>query len=198
MPISPKGVAAGVAAATLLVLGIDATTTAATPTKAAGSPAATQQFERRAASLAPTSKHAISYRAGWPGQTMSPGGLWSMPVDPGLYEVSFTAMLWDRSAQGPANYICGVIDLETYGTEGQVIYVAASAPYLGASPAALSGTATVRVREGSSPGAVCFPDTGTFTFYKPLTVTYTRIDSRERRVAETVPITGQARANPFD
>jgi hypothetical protein len=104
---------------------------------------------------------------------------------------------------GPANFVCGVLDLETFGTDDQTIYVAASAPYLGATnggpPAAVSGAATVRVREGSTPGAVCFPDTGTFQFFKPLNVSFTRIDSREKRVASPLALGRQLRSgtNPF-
>ncbi len=193
MPISPKGVVAGVATAALLILGIDATTAAIAgggsthdrdraieALRLAAQPAA-------ATTLAAKDTHTITYRAGRRGQTVTPAGLWSTPVDPGLYEVTFTAMLWDQTAEGPANFVCGVLDLATFGSDDQTIYVAASAPYLGGTsggaPAAVSGAATVRVRTGSSPGAVCFPDTGTFQFFKPLSVSFTRISSREKRVA---------------
>lgn len=204
MPISPKGVAAGVATAALLILGIDATTAAIAGGSAddrhgralslASQPVAATQ-------LAPRDRHTITYRAGWRGETVTPVGLWSTPVDPGLYEVTFNAMLWDQTAQGPANFVCGVLDLETFGTNDQTIYVAASAPYLGATdggpPAAVSGAATVRVRAGATPGAVCFPESGTFQFFKPLSVSFTRIDSREQRVAEPLALGRPLRGNPF-
>ena len=139
---------------------------------------------------------AITFRAGSRGQTVSPVGLWSTPVEPGLYEVSFDAMLWDQTATGPANFVCGVLDIATFGTDDQTIYVASSAPYLagtnGGPPAAVSGSATVRVRSGTTPGAVCFPETGTFQFFEPLSVTFTRINSRQNRAAEPVPLAGVA------
>lgn len=208
MPISPKGVVAGVATAALLILGIDATTAAI-----AGSSTDDRDHEGQAlllaaqpsaaTRLAPRDTHTITFRAGRRGQTVTPAGLWSTPVDPGLYEVTFNAMLWDQTAPGPANFVCGVLDLATFGSDAQTIYVAASAPYFGGTdggpPAAVSGAATVRVREGSTPGAVCFPDTGTLQFFKPLSVSFTRIDSRERRVATPFALGRQLRggANLF-
>jgi hypothetical protein len=206
VPISPKGVVAGVATAALLILGIVATTTALAGGSAHDSNGQALRLASQpvaATKLASRARHTITYRAGWRGQTVTPAGLWSTPVDPGLYEVTFNAMLWDQTAQGPANFVCGVLDLETFGTDDQTIYVAASAPYLGATnggpPAAVSGAATVRVREGSTPGAVCFPDTGTFQFFKPLNVSFTRIDSREKRVASPLALGRQLRSgtNPF-
>ena len=134
--------------------------------------------------------HATTYRAGERGQTVSPAGLWATPVRPGLYQVAFDAMLWDQTAQGPANFICGVLDIATFGAQRQTIYVASSAAYFGGMnggpPAAVSGAATVRIRDGQTPGAVCFPETGSFQFFKPLKVTFTRINSRQVLNAEPI------------
>ena len=150
---------------------------------------------RQASALA---THAVTFRAGRRGQGVSPAGLWSTPVPPGLYEISFDAMLWDQDAQTPANFICGVLDISTFGTENQVIYAASSAMYTGGSPAAVSGSAVVRLRHGASPGAVCFPESGQFQFFKPLRVSFTRINSRDVRVAEPLEQQGRVReANPF-
>jgi len=143
--------------------------------------------------------HAITFRAGRRNQTVSQAGLWSTPVKPGLYEISFDAMLWDQSVQAPANFICGVLDISTFGSENQTIYVASSAIYTGAAPAAVSGSATVRVRDDVSPGAVCFPESGQFQFFKPLRITFTRINSRDVRVAEPLESARALprEANPF-
>jgi hypothetical protein len=146
---------------------------------------------------------ALTFRAGSRGQVVSPAGMWSTPVRPGLYEVTFNAMLWDLSATGPANFICGVLDTATFGSQNQTIYVASSAPYLGGMnggpPAAVSGAATIRVRQGEAPGAVCFPETGTFQFFKPLSVTFTRINVQRKRVASPVALPRGTRLgkNPF-
>ena len=115
MPISPKGVVAGVATAALLILGIDATTTALAGGSAHDSNGQALRLASQpvaATKLASRARHTITYRAGWRGQTVTPAGLWSTPVDPGLYEVTFNAMLWDQTAQGPANFVCGVLDLD--------------------------------------------------------------------------------------
>jgi hypothetical protein len=145
---------------------------------------------------------ALTYRAGKRNQTVSPAGLWSTPVKPGLYDVSFDAMLWDLNAQGPASFICGVLDLSTFETPNQVIYVAASASQTwqgGGPPAAVSGAATVEVKPGAQVGAVCFPETGSFSFFKPLNVTFTEVDGIKKRVAESaVPVErGSLKRNPF-
>jgi hypothetical protein len=135
--------------------------------------------------------HAITYKAGEVGQTVSPAGLWSTHVKPGLYEISFNALLWDQTGPSPANFICGVLDLNTFGTANQTIYTADSAAYFGGTnggpPAAVSGSATVRIHDGATPGGVCFPEAGTFEFFKPLRVTFTKINSRDIRTARSAP-----------
>jgi len=242
MPFTPKATTATAAAAAVLILGIDATTYAATgdslllgqinqATRATvierTQPGPVLRLTTRSSADAPFSTNAtgrvarlnadrvdgkdasalatraITFRAGRRGQVVSPAGMWSTPVRPGLYEVSFDAMLWDQSATGPANFICGALDVATFGSEDQTIYVAASAPYLGGTaggpPAAVSGAATVRVRRGETPGAVCFPETGTFQFFKPLSVTFTRINLQRKRVAAPVALARGTRLgeNPF-
>jgi len=145
--------------------------------------------------------HAVTFKAGKRGQTISPVGIWSTPVKPGLYEVAFDAMLWDTSSPDPANFVCGVLDIATFGTPNQVIYAASSAAYFGGDnggpPAAVSGAATVRVKPGTTPGAVCFPETGTFQFFKPLKVTFTKINSRENQTAVQQNLPARGSANPF-
>lgn len=137
--------------------------------------------------------NAITFKAGNRGQTFSQPGLWSTPVEPGLYAITFDAMLWDLSGPVPANFICGVLDVSTFGTNNQTIYVAASAAYFGGPdgnggpPAAVSGAATVRIKPGAEPGAVCFPESGEFQFFKALRVTYTKINSREKQTASVQP-----------
>lgn len=242
MPFTRKATMATAAAAALLILGIDATTYAATgdslllgkvnqanratviertqpgpvlrltTRSAADAPFRTNATGRvnrlnadrvdgkNASALA---TRAITFRAGSRGQVFSPGGMWSTPVQPGLYEVTFSAMLLDQSAPGPANFICGALDIETFGSDNPRIYVAASAAYFGGTnggpPAAVSGAATVRVRQGETPGAVCFPENGTFEFFKPLRVTFTRINLERKRVASPVPLARGTRLgkNPF-
>ena len=111
-----------------------------------------------------------------------------MPIKAGLYEVSFSAMLWNLGGPTPANYICGVLDSDTFLTAKQAIYTADSAAYFGSSPAAVSGAATVRIKHGTTPGAVCFADAGTFQFFRPLRVTFTRINSLDTRTAKPEPL----------
>lgn len=243
MGFSTKSVIAAVAAAGLLVVGVDYATYAAngdslilgrvnqadkatTIKRTDGGPAL--RLSTRSDSSAPLSTngtgkvvhlnadrvdgkhakalatHAITFRAGSRGQTISPAGLWSTPVKPGLYDVRFDAMLWDTTNPAPINFICGVLDIATFGTNNQTIYVAASAAYIGGPngqggpPAAVSGAATVRIKAGTTPGAVCFPESGTFQFFKPLRVTFTKINSRERKTAVAQPLPmGAKKSNPF-
>ena len=154
MPFTRKATTATAAAAALLILGIDATTYAATGDSLLlgrinqsnratvierTQPGPVLRLTTRSAADAPFSTNAkgrvnrlnadrvdgknasalatraITFRAGSRGQVFSPVGMWSTPVGPGLYEITFNAMLWDQSAPGPANFICGALDIETFG-----------------------------------------------------------------------------------
>ena len=100
--------------------------------------------------------HAITYVAGKRLQTVPGQAVWRMPVKPGLYEVSFRAMLMAEIPQDQigVNLICGVADANQLN-ENPRIYTAASASYFGDIPAALSGASTVRIKPGAAVAATC-------------------------------------------
>ena len=240
MPFTRKATMATAAAAALLILGIDATTYAATGDSLLlgrinqsnratvierTQPGPVLRLTTRSAADAPFSTNAtgrvnrlnadrvdgknasalatraITFRAGSRGQFFP----WRHVVDAGR-----AGALRDhvqRHAVGPIRAGSGQLHLRGPGhrdvrDRNQKIYVAASAAYFGGNggpPAAVSGAATVRVRQGETPGAVCFPENGTFEFFKPLSVTFTRINLERKRVASPVPLARGTRLgkNPF-
>ena len=81
-----------------------------------------------------------------------PGALWSLDVEPGIYNVSMRAILNiepDDPDATAASVICGVLDLNTFNTPNTRVYVADSAVQIpGGLPAAMSGAATIRIAFG--------------------------------------------------
>jgi len=135
-----------------------------------------------------------TFRAGARGEVMTEGfGAWSLPVDPGLYEVSFTALLEPESEQDPTGIsaICGIIDLST-GGERPRIYTAASGVFTSDLPLAASGAASIRVRPGQAPGLICVSNNTLFSLFKPAVASLTPINTRSVEIAEPAnPLGGQ-------
>jgi hypothetical protein len=148
---------------------------------------------RDAAALA---ARAVSYRAGVRGDVIAGAGFWSVDVEPGVYQVSFTAFLMpDAVTPGSTvDVICGVADLNTIGPN-TTVYTADSATYSNQFPNLMSGADTVRIRKGAAPGIVCTTSTASnFTLFKPVKATFTAVNHRSLRTATPVPA-NRVRAN---
>jgi hypothetical protein len=137
--------------------------------------------------------HALTFSAGRRGDRIPGTRVWNLPVAPGIYQVSFKAAIIPRrgSVQMPVQSICGVADLRTLGSSTH-IYTADSATYIGAFPSIMSGAEVVRIRPAQSPGLVCTTASNTagahFRLFSAVTASFTRVNSREVRSAEELPI----------
>jgi hypothetical protein len=136
--------------------------------------------------------HAITFSAGRRGERIPRTRLWNLPVEPGLYELSFKAAIIPRrgSVQAPVQAICGVADLLTFGPRTH-IYTADSATYIGDFPAVMSGAEVVRIRSAQQPALICTTAGNTagvnFRLFQAVTASFTRINSREVRSAQPLP-----------
>jgi hypothetical protein len=151
---------------------------------------------RHAAELA---TRAVSYRAGNRGDVVAGVGFWSVDVSPGVYQVSFKAFLIpDAVAPGATvDVICGVADLNTIGPN-TTVYTADSATYSNQFPTLMSGADTVRVRKGAAPGIVCTTaDGSSFTLFKPVKASFTKVNHRSVRTATPVPASRVQSNRPF-
>ncbi len=136
----------------------------------------------------------VSYRAGARGDVVDGAGFWRVKVAPGAYQVSFKAFVVpDAQAPGTTvDVICGVADLNTIGPN-TTVYTADSATYSNGFPTLMSGADTVRITKKADPGIVCTTSTNvSFTLFKPITASFTAVNSRSVRTARPVP-TQQAR-----
>ena len=135
-----------------------------------------------------------SYRAGVRGEVITGGfGAWTLPVDPGLYAFSFTALLQPESEQDPTGLgaICGLVDLNTIGPRTRV-YTADSGVFTVDLPVAASGAASVRIRPGQAPGLICVSNSTDFSLFKPAVASVTPINTRSVEIAEpATPAQGQ-------
>jgi hypothetical protein len=137
--------------------------------------------------------HAITYSAGKRGDRIAGARIWSTPVAPGIYQVSFKAIVIPRrgDVQDPVQVVCGVADLLTVGASTHV-YTADSATYIGTFPAIMSGAEVVRIRAAQQPGLLCTTAANTggvnFRLFKAVTASFTRLNSREVRSAEALVV----------
>lgn len=133
---------------------------------------------------------AVTFKAGKPGAVVNRLRIWDLPVAVGAYQVSFKAVAIPSTGtpQAPTQLVCGVADLPTLATGNPFIYTAQVATYIGDFPAIISGAEAVRVRSGQQPGVLCTTSSNTagtkFTLFKPVTVSFTKINAREVRKAE--------------
>jgi hypothetical protein len=180
------------ASATVLVVGLNS-----------GSPAAPRAVNHHsvssvhlvksvgaARSAARSSPGIHTFIAGKRGQVIQSGqAIWTVPVNPGLYEVSFKAILnlTQQNPPQPGEVICGAVDLATFNHNVPWIYTVDSADFFGQIPAAMSGAATVPVRPGARPGVLCISPSGRFQMLSPIVVTFTKVGSRQ--VSRATPIT---------
>jgi hypothetical protein len=134
--------------------------------------------------------NAVTYRAGTRGTVYHGQAMWRTRVRPGLYHVSFKVGLQPTVQDTPAfEVICGMADLKTVGGDTPTIYTAESGSNSGQGvPTLISGAGTVRITTAATPGIVCVrpTDGGDFTFFTPLTATWTRINHREVKPARPV------------
>jgi hypothetical protein len=140
--------------------------------------------------------HAVTYRAGRRKDVISGLQIWSLPVTPGAYQVSFQATVIPTSGdpQSPVQVVCGVADLNTMGNNTH-IYTADSSTYIGDFPAIMSGAEAIRVGPQQQPALICTtagnsPATD-FTLYKPVTASFIHINSHVVRAAQPLPSRGQ-------
>jgi hypothetical protein len=181
------------AAAVLLTAG-------AVSTQAAGGAEQAKQASAAAASPA-----AVTFLAGKRGDTFESFAAWRLRARPGLYLASLRATLFATPSDPNATsseVICGIADLDTLGTPTTRIYVANSTtsgtlqPFSGP-PAAVSGSATVRVTRDMTPGVVCYAGPATIDLYQPVAVTLTELGHRTYGKVVPHPITKRAVARAF-
>jgi hypothetical protein len=171
------------ASATVLVVGLNAGSSAApravTPHPVSlGHLARSVQSARQAAT---SSAGTHTFIAGKRGLVVRSGqAIWTVPVKPGLYEVSFKAILnlSQPNPPQPGEVICGALDLKTLSNRVPWIYTVDSADYFGQIPAAMSGSATIPVRPGAQPGMLCISPSGRFQMLSPVVATFTKVTSR--------------------
>lgn len=132
---------------------------------------------------------AVSYLAGKRGDVVDVAGFWRVNVAPGPYQVSFKAFVVpDAVAPGDSvDVICGVADLNTIGAHTRV-YTADSATYSNGFPTLMSGADTVFIGKQADPAIVCTTSTSTsFTLFKPVSASFTPVNSRKVKIATPVP-----------
>jgi hypothetical protein len=142
-----------------------------------------------AQAAAPTT---VSFRAGARGDTFEQGALWHLKLKPGLYDATFRATLFlqpnDPDAT-QASAICGIINLERFGTQNTRIFAADSTVQLANGvPAAMSAAATVRIRTGTDPGLVCFAQGSTVQLFQSVIASFTTTSHRTYGITKPVPI----------
>jgi hypothetical protein len=141
------------------------------------------------AAAAAKNPEATTFVAGETNQVLEGQAFWAMNVKPGLYEVTFRAIMFAEVPDGApgTNLICGVLDANTFTGQGAPrIYAVQSAAFFGELPAAMSGASTVRVKDQAQPALTCVNPAGEFQLLKPINVTFTKVDSRQMKQAEQV------------
>jgi hypothetical protein len=144
---------------------------------------------RHASSLV---SHAVTFKAGARGDVFHGTAFWELDLAPGVYEASFKALVIPASGTvgTPVGVICGIADLNTVGASTHA-YTADSASYNGQFPAIMSGAETIRIRSSNRPGLTCFITGNTdFKLFKPLTASFTKINSRSVQTASPVRLQG--------
>jgi hypothetical protein len=119
---------------------------------------------------------------------------------PGLYQASLRATMFiqpDDSSATQASAICGVINLETIGQSTRIYLADSTVQLLNGPPAAMSGSAVVRVTRNMVPGAVCFVGSATMQLYQPITVTFTSLGKRTSGRATAMPFPGAKQLQRF-
>jgi hypothetical protein len=135
---------------------------------------------------------AVTFKAGARGDVYHGTAFWDLELAPGVYQASFKAMVTpaDGTPGAPTGVICGIADLNTVGPSTHV-YTAESASYLGQFPAIMSGGETVRIKAANRPGLVCtISIDGDFKLFKPLSASFTQINSRRIQTATPVRLHG--------
>ena len=144
--------------------------------------------------------NALTFSAGTRGD-ISPGlGFWSTPVRPGLYDVSFLAvLLFPSTPDGSIEHtICAVGDLTSFGGNPR-LYTADSAVGTNQFPGIMSGSATVRIPPNATPGIFCVTPGGSdFLLFKPLKVSFTPVNHHRLRSADQLPLDAQAQRHLVD
>lgn len=133
----------------------------------------------------------VTFRAGRAGADYDGVAVWRLAVRPGLYAASFRVGLQPAEPDQPAfEVICGLADFNTIG-ETTTVYTAETGTNSGVgAPTLMSGAETVRITAAADPVAVCTrpTDGGSFTFFAPLTTSWTRINQRTVRTAPPVAV----------
>jgi hypothetical protein len=146
---------------------------------------------RHASSLV---SHAVTFKAGARGDVFHGTAFWDLDLAPGVYQASFKASVTPAAgtAIAPVDVICGIADLNT-GGQSTHAYTADSASYHGQLPAFMSGAETIRIKTANQPGLACFTSTNSdFKLFKPLSASFTKINSRSVQTASPVRVHGAA------
>jgi hypothetical protein len=147
----------------------------------------------------PTAETTVSFRVGHRGDTFETGALWRLRLKPGLYHADFRATVFLQPADPnatEASVICGLINLENFGTENTRIFAADSSVQLANGvPAAVSGASTFYVGEQTRLGLVCFAQGSTIQLFQPILATFTPGTHRTFGVTRPIPLpTGKLRS----
>ena len=106
------------ASATALVVGLNVGSSAAPHAAGQRSFASMGSMQTTAAAVSKPSSNIHTFIAGRPRERILDGlGIWTVDVKPGLYDVSFKAILGltQPDATHPGQVICGALDLQTLG-----------------------------------------------------------------------------------
>src|SRR4051812_943421 len=124
---------------------------------------------------------AVTFAVGHRADEFQGGALWRLHVKPGLYHASLRATMFvlpDDPNATEMQVICGVIDLDTFGQFTRIYFADSTVQLLTGPPAAMSGSAVVRVTREVSPGVVCYAGPATLQLFQPITVTFTSLGHR--------------------
>jgi hypothetical protein len=126
-----------------------------------------------------------TFRAGTTGEVHQGIAAWATPLQPGVYQASFTAGLVPSTGSGgaPVTAVCGLVDPRTIGPN-TVVYAANSTLYAGGNiPSFVSGTTTLRADQGTRVALVCTSDSPAFTMYGAASASFAKVTSNTVKTA---------------
>jgi hypothetical protein len=161
-----------------------------------GASAASSEGSPSRSAHAPDRPTAVTFKLGKRADAYHFGATWRLQMRPGLYLASLRATMFvqpDDPSATEASAICGVVNLETLGPSTRIYVADSTVQLFNGPPAAMSGTAVVRVTRNMVPGAVCFVGSATMHLYQPITVTFTSLGKRTSGRATSMPFPGAKR-----
>jgi hypothetical protein len=158
-----------------------------------GVSAASSQGSQSKGPSAADGPSAVTFAIGHRGDEFQGGALWRVHIKPGLYHASLRATMFVQPDDPNATempVICGIVDLDTIGQFTRIYFADSSVQFVTGPPAAMSGSAVVRVTPDVRPGVVCYVGAGTVQLFQPITVTFTSLGHRTYGETTEVPFPG--------